>query len=117
MSKHFRTILLFLFNNSEAIIWLVALVSLATAPLTDGHFTLCPLKNAGFQYCPGCGLGHSITLIFHGNFAASIQMHPFGFLALGIIGWRIVAVFKNSLTLLKTGINENPQTTPSKQII
>lgn len=115
MSTRLRTILLFIFNNSEAIIWLAALVALAITPMTDAHFTLCPLKNAGFQYCPGCGLGHSITLIFHGNFAASVQMHPLGFFALGIIGWRIIAVFRNSLQLLNMGIIENHMPTSSKQ--
>ncbi len=115
MSTRLRTILLFIFNNSEAIIWLAALVVLAAVPITDAHFTLCPLKNAGFQYCPGCGLGHSIALIFHGNFTASVQMHPLGFLALGIIGWRIIAVFRNSLLLLKIGMVENQMTASSKQ--
>jgi hypothetical protein len=114
MNNHFRAILLFMFNSLEAIIWLAALTALATAPPSDSHFTLCPLKNAGFQFCPGCGLGHSITLIFHGDFASSIQMHPLGFIALGILSWRIVTVFRNSMQLLKFETTENLQHTSNQ---
>lgn len=58
----------------EAICWLGALVLLALADINAFHFSLCPLKNAGPVFCPGCGLGRSITLFFHGDIAASIQL-------------------------------------------
>lgn len=78
--------------------WVLALVMLATAaPVEPGHaqhFTLCPLANMGFDWCPGCGIGRSITQLFHGNVAASIGQHWFGIPALGIILWRIVVLIK-----------------------
>jgi hypothetical protein len=113
MTPNLKRFLLFFFNSLEAFIWLIALIVLATASITGTHFTLCPLNNAGFQYCPGCGLGHSITMIFHGQFIESLHMHPFGFPAIGLLSWRIVSVFRNSVRVYRSGIpvnyNANPQ--------
>jgi len=79
----------------ELVFWVTALVLLATANTHQHHFTLCPLANLGFeQWCPGCGLGRSISYIFHGKFAESFSAHWFGFPALIIIGYRIFALIK-----------------------
>lgn len=79
----------------ELVFWVTALVLLATANTHQHHFTLCPLANLGFeQWCPGCGLGRSISHIFHGEFAESFSAHWFGFPALIIIGYRIFALIK-----------------------
>ena len=77
----------------EALLWFTALLALAFAG-TDGHFTLCPLKNAGLDICPGCGLGKSITLLFRGQVAASFQTHPFGIFAVFILSFRIINLLK-----------------------
>ena len=80
----------------ELVFWVLALVMLATAtPVEPGHvhyFTLCPLANMGFDWCPGCGIGRSITHLFHGNVGASIAQHWFGIPALAIIVWRIAVL-------------------------
>lgn len=77
----------------ELIFWIAALLLLATAdPHNHGetqHFTLCPLANMGLSWCPGCGIGRSLTQLFHGNFAESFALHWFGLPALLIICWRI----------------------------
>ncbi len=73
----------------ELIFWLVALVLLATADSHAHHMTLCPLANLGFDWCPGCGLGRSITALFHGDVNASIAQHWLGIPALLLIGHRI----------------------------
>lgn len=79
------------FLDWELIIWIGGLTALAfTNPDSTGHFTLCPFKNLGFHFCPGCGLGHSISLIFHGRFVDSFSAHPLGFLALIILFSRII---------------------------
>jgi hypothetical protein len=113
MTSILKRFLLFFFNSLEALIWLVALTALATVSISGTHFTLCPLSNLGFQYCPGCGLGHSISMIFHGQFIESLQMHPFGFPAIGLLSWRIVSVFRNSMRVYHSGLavnfNVNPQ--------
>jgi len=58
----------------------------------QSHFTFCPLANLGFEYCPGCGLGHACIHALHGNFIQSLQCHPFGILALIAIFGRIFSL-------------------------
>ncbi|MCD8741466.1 DUF2752 domain-containing protein [Mucilaginibacter roseus] len=49
---------------------------------------------AGIGWCPGCGLGHSISWLFRGNLNNSFQAHWLGIPALAIISWRIVILIK-----------------------
>ncbi|RYD76854.1 MAG: DUF2752 domain-containing protein [Sphingobacteriales bacterium] len=88
--KHFKSFPLELF------FWVTALVLLATANANEHHFTLCPLANLGYEgWCPGCGLGRSISYIFHGEFTESFSQHWFGFPALLIILYRVYTLIKN----------------------
>lgn len=83
----------------EAIIWIGALIALAFYhPVPGTHFTLCPLANIGFRYCPGCGLGRSISYILHGDFQLSWKTHPLGVFAVVILGNRIVSLFRTYLS-------------------
>ncbi len=78
--------------NIELVIWISALVLLAFTNPTEHHWSLCPLYNLGFKYCPGCGLGRSIAYLFRGDFVHSFQMHPLGIFAVGVIGYRIYQI-------------------------
>lgn len=78
----------------ELTFWVLALVLLATANPHEHHFTLCPLASLGFDWCPGCGLGRSITALFHGDVNASFAHHCFGIPALMLIGYRIYQLTK-----------------------
>lgn len=83
----------------EALLWVVALVALAIIPIDqEAHFTLCPLSNFGFDFCPGCGLGRSISLAFNGQLEASFKTHPLGLLAIIILSYRIVTLTFYSVT-------------------
>ena len=74
----------------ELTVWSTALILPAVMPAdTDPHFSLCIFKFAGIDFCPGCGLGHSISYLFHGNFQASFSSHPLGIFAVIIILFRI----------------------------
>jgi hypothetical protein len=75
----------------EALFWFVGLLALALLE-TDvmQHLTLCPLKNVGFDFCPGCGLGRSISLFFHGEFSDSFHAHPMGTFTVFILSFRIL---------------------------
>jgi hypothetical protein len=91
----------------EVSFWIVALTSLALMPPgTDVHYSFCIFKMLGFKFCPGCGLGHSISYLFHGNISASFSTHPFGIFAVIIIIRRILTLlysrlfFKNNKTQL-----------------
>ena len=59
------------------------------SPGTDPHYSFCLFKMLGLPFCPGCGLGHSISYLFHGNIKASLSSHPLGIFAVVIISLRI----------------------------
>ncbi len=82
-------------NNLELLVWLTGLMYLILIDLSKNHFSFCPLNQMGFDWCPGCGLGMSISLIFHFEFAESLKVHPLGFFALIIIVFRIIQLIKN----------------------
>lgn len=80
----------------EALVWITGLVLLALMdPAAEGHYSLCFFKWAGFSFCPGCGLGHSISWLFHGEFVQSFNEHPFGIFAVVILLHRIYTIIKN----------------------
>ncbi|MEO8820465.1 MAG: DUF2752 domain-containing protein [Ginsengibacter sp.] len=70
--------------------WIAGLLLLAfMTPTTDTHYSFCIFKLMGINFCPGCGLGHSICYLFHGDFRASFNAHPLGLFALIVILARI----------------------------
>jgi hypothetical protein len=87
----------------EALVWTVALIYLAIAiPTHEAHFTACPLSAAGFSFCPGCGLGRSITFLFHGQLYNSFNMHWLGIPATAFIAWRIFYLFRRIINHYQT---------------
>lgn len=80
----------------EAFIWISGLVMLAFYhPGEDQHVSLCLFNAMGLKFCPGCGLGRSMALFMHGEFYGSLQIHPLGPFALGILIHRIYQLIKN----------------------
>ncbi len=96
----------FLFRHRELLFWITALVLLYRADLNI-DFSLCLLKNLGFSHCPGCGIGHAITALMHGDISASWQYHFFGIPALGILLWHIGKLIKKLQIDIKTKNNEH----------
>lgn len=88
----------------ELIVWTGAILILSISyPRTVNHFSLCPLDFLGFSWCPGCGLGRSISYLLHGELKLSFNNHWFGFPALCILISRIVQLLnKFVLNLLST---------------
>ena len=83
----------------ELVFWIGALIGiLFIDPYGAQHFTLCPLENLGFHWCPGCGLGRSMSLLARGEIQASWSMHPLAMLAFGVILHRIWTLIKNLKT-------------------
>ena len=85
--------------NIELIFWIGGLIYLAFINPLETHFSLCPIKNLGFSFCPGCGLGHSISYLFHGQIQESFHHHPLGIFALGVILTRIFRLIRNIFIL------------------
>lgn len=80
----------------EALIWITGLLMLALYdPGEQDHIAICPLSLLGFEHCPGCGLGRSISLLFHGEWYQSFITHPLGFFAVIILSLRIINLLKN----------------------
>jgi len=80
----------------EAIVWICGLVYLACIdPHTTHHLTICPLKLLGFDHCPGCGLGLSISYLLHGDLVDSWNAHPLGLFALPVLFWRIFSLIRH----------------------
>ena len=75
--------------DREAFIWFASLLYLA---FNHSHFTFCPLKLLGIEYCPGCGLGLSIHYLFSFSIKESFNAHPLGLPALIIIFHRIYSL-------------------------
>lgn len=78
----------------ELIFLSVALIALALSDPQKEHFDLCLFKIIGFDHCPGCGLGHSISWLFRGNIKASIDCHFMGIPAVFIMLHRIYQILK-----------------------
>lgn len=78
----------------EALIWLTGLIILACSDPHENHFTLCPLGHFGWTFCPGCGLGKSISFLFHGSLIKSWHAHPLGIFALVVLTLRIYKLLK-----------------------
>ena len=82
----------------EAYLWILGLLFLGIAA-PEGEWTICPLSNLGFEHCPGCGLGRSVSLLLRGEFRASWDMHPLGGMALIILIARSIYLFINNSTI------------------
>ncbi|MCF6271040.1 MAG: DUF2752 domain-containing protein [Melioribacteraceae bacterium] len=86
----------------EALFWLTAFAYLAFInPYAPKHLDFCLLSLVGIDTCPGCGLGKSISMIFHGDFAGSFNAHPLGIPAILLISKRIYKLIKNKIYLTK----------------
>lgn len=82
----------------EAMLWTIALLYLLFInPYQTQEFTFCPFHNLGIEYCPGCGLGRSISFLYHGDFIHSLKTHPLGIAAFIVILFRIIQLTRQSI--------------------
>jgi len=89
----------FYYKYFELTFWVSAIVALGISdPTQASHYTLCPLKLMGITWCPGCGLGHSIAFLLHGDIRNSFHAHWLGIPALFIILYRIVDLVKQRVS-------------------
>lgn len=58
-------------------------------PEGNHSISFCLFDLIGIPYCPGEGLGHSISYFFRGHISSSLEANLLGPLAIFIIGRRI----------------------------
>jgi hypothetical protein len=93
--RFFRLLKLFSF---EAAAWISGLLILfLISPGYESHFNLCLFKNIGLDFCPGCGMGRSISYLLHGDFSASFKSHPLGAIAVAVLSFRIYSLIKRQI--------------------
>jgi len=91
----------------EAVIWFGGLTFLAfNNPANNHHFSICPIKNLGCSFCPGCGLGESISHLFRLEFLESCYSHPLGIFAFIILIHRIFFLLTKSYHNYKNGFTQ-----------
>ena len=79
----------------EALFWMAAIIFLALIePAESTHFTICPFSAIGIDFCPGCGLGRSVSYFLHGDFSTSLAVHPLGIFALIVLTTRVISLIK-----------------------
>lgn len=88
-SFHTTGVLHWLKNNVELLFWITGLLLLFFTDMKDPSRSLCIFRLAGFEGCPGCGIGHAIHDALHFNFKSSFSAHFMGIPAVLIILHRI----------------------------
>lgn len=83
--------------NIELLVWPLALGALYLMDPHGGGPSLCPLKWLDLRWCPGCGLGHAIHYLLHGNWNASWKSHPLGLFALGVLAYRTFNLLRQQI--------------------
>ncbi|KAB7731255.1 DUF2752 domain-containing protein [Rudanella paleaurantiibacter] len=77
----------------ELFVWVAGLLWLAFTEVESAHYSVCVFRAAGFEHCPGCGLGHGVSHLLHGRLAESWASHPLAIPALLILlnrMWQLV---------------------------
>jgi len=79
--------------NFELIFFIGGLIYLAIInPFNFNHLHFCIFGLCGIDFCPGCGLGRSISFLLHGCLLESICEHPLGTIGLALILNRIYII-------------------------
>ncbi|MCU7550576.1 DUF2752 domain-containing protein [Chitinophagaceae bacterium LB-8] len=78
---------------TEQVIWTFSLIALFFMDVTPSQESLCLFKHFGFEFCPGCGLGHSIYYALHFDLIRSVQFHILGPFATMAILFQILKPF------------------------
>ena len=76
--------------NPEALVWISGILALAFINVdSSSHFSVCPFKSIGIDFCPGCGLGKSIHYLLSFEIEKSLNAHPLGLFAFTVLVRRI----------------------------
>lgn len=77
-------------NYFEVFAFCIGLLLLALMnPETNNGISLCMFDQLGVPWCPGEGLGHSISYLFRGEVSNAMEANILGPFAIIILGGRI----------------------------
>jgi hypothetical protein len=85
-------------RHLEWFVFSLGLILLAVMSPDNAGTSLCLFDWVGIDFCPGEGLGHSISYTFRGNINAALESHLAGPAAVIILILRIVFIWKNMIT-------------------
>lgn len=80
--------------NIELVAWVAGLIYLAIIHPGEHLPNFCLAKIVGLSGCPGCGLGASISHLFHGEWQESWESHKLGAVVLFALVLRIIQLIK-----------------------
>jgi Protein of unknown function (DUF2752) len=78
----------------ELIIWIGSLSFLGSIDPYAKQMSICVFNWIGLSWCPGCGLGHSISFLLHGEFFQSWNAHVLGGFGLMVLMHRILQLLR-----------------------
>lgn len=96
----------YFFLHFEWIALISGLLLMAMMDPMNQASSLCLIDWLGFEFCPGCGLGTSISFAARGELSASLNAHPLGLLAVVIILGRVGEIFRRNYKYNKKEKNE-----------
>lgn len=97
----------FIKKHIEWIVFSVGLIALALMNPENTGTSFCFFDFIGIGFCPGEGLGHSISYTFRGEWDAAIKAHFFGPFAVLILLLRILQIWINIFKNNKSSLNRD----------
>lgn len=85
----------FINRHLEWFVFSLGILLLALMNPENSGTSFCLFELAGIDFCPGDGLGHSISYTFRGELKEAFQAHFAGPIALLILTSRIVYIWRN----------------------
>lgn len=79
----------------EKFFWVLALAALFFMNAANDGFSFCLFRLAGFESCPGCGLGHSIHHTLHLDFSQAYAENKMGIPVTVLLIAKAAPVFHN----------------------
>lgn len=73
----------------------------------DQGVSLCLFDLLGFSFCPGEGLGHSISFLMRGDIHSSFEANLMGPIAVGVLVARIATIWKLIIRTEQLDLMEN----------
>ena len=106
MIKLIRT---YIHNHLEWMVFTIGLIALALMSPDTTEPTLCLLDRFGIAWCPGDGLGHSISYTFRGDFISALEANFVGPFAVLILVLRIIYLIKKNVVSKPQGFIEEKE--------